>query len=176
LTKALHVSAFQEPLHIQVPFHAYLAVQTNGTEPVLAGSGVGVRAAGMRCVVLNGVNKSAAYQLGRPVDRRAMLAQWNAVHVDGDWRLLDVFWASTCLVGRHSADWALLDSDGQLVDNDDAPVCCACLVCVFHLQFCVYFSGGWHGGMRYVMYTSGFMNDVIFSHNGPCESMSSCAG
>jgi len=73
-------------------------------------------------VLLNGVNKSAAYQLGKPVDRRAMLAQWNAVHVDGDWRLLDVFWASTCLVGRHSADWALLDSDGQLVDSNDPQV------------------------------------------------------
>ena len=48
-----------------------------------------------------------------------MLAQWNAVYVDGQWRLLDVFWASTCLVGRHSADWALLDSDGELVDSND---------------------------------------------------------
>lgn len=80
------------------------------------------RAAGLPCVVLNGVNKSAAYELGKPIDRRAMLAQWNAVHVDGQWRLLDVFWASTCLVGRHSADWALLDSDGQLVDSDDVQV------------------------------------------------------
>jgi len=77
------------------------------------------RAAGLPCIVLNGINKSAAYQLGKPVDRRLMMAQWNAVHVDGQWRLLDVFWASTCLVGRHSADWALLDSDGQLVDSDD---------------------------------------------------------
>jgi len=48
-----------------------------------------------------------------------MLAQWNAVYVDDQWRLLDVFWASTCLVGRHSADWALLDSDGELVDSND---------------------------------------------------------
>ena len=46
----------------------------------------------------------------------------NAVHVDGEWRLLDVFWASTCLVGRQSADWALLDSDGQLVDSNDVQV------------------------------------------------------
>ena len=89
------------------------------------------RAAGLPCVVLNGVNKSAAYQLGRPIDRRAMLAQWNAVYVDDDWRLLDVFWASTCLVGRHSGDWALLDSDGDLVDSDDVQVnsttcCCYC--------------------------------------------------
>jgi len=51
-----------------------------------------------------------------------MLAQWNAVYVDGEWRLLDVFWASTCLVGRHSADWALLDSDGELVDSNDVQV------------------------------------------------------
>jgi len=83
------------------------------------------RAAGLPCIVLNGINKSAAYQLGKPIDRRAMLAQWNAVYVDGQWRLLDVFWASTCLVGRHSADWALLDSDGELVDcidDDNAEV------------------------------------------------------
>jgi len=80
------------------------------------------RAAGLPCVLLNGVNKSAAYELGKSIDRRAMLAQWNAVYVDGQWRLLDVFWASTCLVGRHSADWALLDSDGELVDSNDVQV------------------------------------------------------
>jgi len=84
--------------------------------PVLVCCG---RAAGLPCVLLNGVNKSAAYQLGKPIDRRAMLAQWNAVYVDEQWRLLDVFWASTCLVGRHSADWALLDSDGELIDSND---------------------------------------------------------
>jgi len=58
-----------------------------------------------------------------------MLAQWNAVFVDGEWRLLDVFWASTCLVGRQSADWALLDSDGDIVDSEDAQVKPTSLCC-----------------------------------------------
>ena len=77
------------------------------------------RAAGLPCVVINGINKSAAYQLGRPIDRHSLSAQWNAVYVDGEWRLLDAFWASTCLIGRCSADWALIDVDGQMVDSTE---------------------------------------------------------
>lgn len=77
------------------------------------------RAVGMPCVLVNGINKSSAYQPGRPIDRSALRAQWNAVYVDGQWRLIDVFWASTCIVGRVSPDWKLLSVDGIPKDFPD---------------------------------------------------------
>ncbi len=52
------------------------------------------------------------------MNRQTMAAQWNAVYVDGDWRLLDVFWASTVLVGRRSADWALLESEDDQYEDE----------------------------------------------------------
>ena len=80
------------------------------------------RAANLPCVVVTGINKSAAYQVGRPINRQSMAAQWNAVCVDGQWRLLDVFWASTVLVGKKSREWALIDNDGNEADDDDDDV------------------------------------------------------
>ena len=77
------------------------------------------RAATLPCLVLTGVNKSAAYQIGSPINKEAMGAQWNAVYVDTDWRLVDVYWASTCVVGKKSGDWDLVDVDGEVVDPDD---------------------------------------------------------
>ena len=47
---------------------------------------------------------------GRSVERRQH--RWSL-------RLVDVFWASTCVVGRVSADWDLFDADGEPVDDDD---------------------------------------------------------
>ncbi|XP_013404637.1 uncharacterized protein LOC106169650 isoform X2 [Lingula anatina] len=76
------------------------------------------RLAQLPCVIVNGINKSAAYEIGRPVDKRRMAAQWNAVYVDGEWRLMDVFWASSCVVGRTSKEWTLLDIDGKIVSDD----------------------------------------------------------
>ena len=61
-------------------------------------------------MIILGVNKSAAYQLGSPVDERKLSAQWNAVLIDGNWRLLDIFWACTCVVSRPSDEWADLIS------------------------------------------------------------------
>ncbi|KAK2168887.1 hypothetical protein LSH36_13g02125 [Paralvinella palmiformis] len=75
------------------------------------------RAAGLACVVVSGINKSAAYQLGMPIDRQAMAAQWNAVYIAGEWRLLDVFWASTVLVGKKTQEWALINEDGVVGDD-----------------------------------------------------------
>ncbi|XP_076462401.1 uncharacterized protein LOC143294800 [Babylonia areolata] len=68
--------------------------------------------ASIQCEVISGMNKSAAYEVGKEVDRKAMGGQWNAVHVAGDWRFVDAFWASTCVVGRKSGDWALMDAEG----------------------------------------------------------------
>lgn len=76
------------------------------------------RAAGIPCVVLTGVNKSAAYQLGQKIDPTILGAQWNSALIDGEWRLIDIFWASTCIVGRRSKEWALFGVD-DLDDEED---------------------------------------------------------
>ena len=56
--------------------------------------------------------------------KRERRAQWNAVLVDGEWRLLDVLWASCALVRRRVAGWALIDVDGERLagdQEDDSP-------------------------------------------------------
>jgi transglutaminase/protease-like cytokinesis protein 3 len=76
------------------------------------------RAANLQSFIVSGVNKSAAYEVGGKLDVEQHGAHWNAICVDGDWRLFDVFWASTCVVGRKSAEWALFDAQ----EDDGAQV------------------------------------------------------
>ena len=80
------------------------------------------RAADLVCHVVSGINKSAAYQVGAKLDQTQLSAQWNAVLVEDEWRLCDLFWASTCVVGKQSGEWALLAADGELegeMEEDD---------------------------------------------------------
>ena len=56
--------------------------------------------------------------------KRERRSQWNAVLVDGEWRLLDVLWASCSLVRRRVAGWSLIDVDGERFteeQEDEAP-------------------------------------------------------
>ncbi|KAL3869217.1 hypothetical protein ACJMK2_041926 [Sinanodonta woodiana] len=75
--------------------------------------------AGIPCVIISGMNKSAAYEIGTKCDRKSMGAQWNAVYVRDDWRFLDAFWASACVVGRKSGEWTLVDSDGNMTQEEE---------------------------------------------------------
>ena len=77
------------------------------------------RAASLPCFLVTGITKSAAYKIGGPVDRDEMATQWNAVLVDQQWRLCDVFWASMCVVGRKSRDWAMMAMDGDIKMFED---------------------------------------------------------
>lgn len=70
------------------------------------------RIAEIPCVIVTGMNKNAGYQIGQKMQRELVTAQWNVVLVDGQWRFIDVFWASTCLVGSVSKDWILVDEEG----------------------------------------------------------------
>jgi hypothetical protein len=54
------------------------------------------------------MNKNAHYQIGERLNPEALAAQWNAVNIDGETYLLDVFWASTCIDASATADWAYL--------------------------------------------------------------------
>ena len=49
------------------------------------------------CVVIDGYTKSSAYRIGEKLNKRAIKSQWNAVYIKGNWRLIDVWWATTCV-------------------------------------------------------------------------------
>ncbi|KAK3091414.1 hypothetical protein FSP39_019733 [Pinctada imbricata] len=74
---------------------------------------------GIPCVIINGMTKSAAYEIGSKINRENMGAQWNAIYLKGGWRFIDAFWASACVVGRKSKDWKMVDSEGNYVDEDE---------------------------------------------------------
>ena len=79
-------------------------------------------AAGIACVVISGVTKNGSYVVGerRLRQKQERLAQWNAVLVNGEWRLLDVLWASCALVGRRVAGWRLVDVLGETDAKENA--------------------------------------------------------
>ena len=73
------------------------------------------------CVVITGVVKNSSYVIG---DRRMRKdprkrAQWNAVLIQSEWRLLDVLWASRVLVRRRVAHWPLVDVHGDTFEDED---------------------------------------------------------
>ena len=47
------------------------------------------------CVIIRGYVKGSLYTIGQPITDRHV-AEWNAVFVDGSWRLLDPFWGACC--------------------------------------------------------------------------------
>lgn len=51
------------------------------------------RYANISCVVIRGYVKGSLYKIGQPITNR-LLGEWNAVFVDGSWRLLDPFWGA----------------------------------------------------------------------------------
>ena len=79
------------------------------------------RAADLACVVITGVNKNGSYVVGEQGLRQKQekRAQWNAVLVDKEWRLLDVMWASCALVRRRVAHWSLIDVHGETFEDED---------------------------------------------------------
>ncbi|XP_013389753.1 uncharacterized protein LOC106158364 isoform X2 [Lingula anatina] len=77
------------------------------------------RCAQVPCEIITGVNKSSAYTLGEAVQPDKMRGQWNAVYVEDEWHLVDVFWASTCVVGQGKSEWQLLENDGRAIRNEE---------------------------------------------------------
>ncbi|XP_055886104.1 uncharacterized protein LOC106062437 isoform X1 [Biomphalaria glabrata] len=100
------------------PIEYFYKIQTNQGNHAHLLSGL-CQMAGLPCVVLSGMNKSAAYEIGKKADRNKMGAQWNAVYVDGNWRLIDAFWACACVVGKKSGEWTLVDADGDVQEDDE---------------------------------------------------------
>ncbi|OWF56307.1 uncharacterized protein LOC110448700 [Mizuhopecten yessoensis] len=65
------------------------------------------------CVVVEGINKSSMYKVGEPIDREDLKAQWNAVYIYDEWRLVDTFWGNMCAGNEMPEEWR--DMDGMSV-------------------------------------------------------------
>ena len=77
------------------------------------------RAGGVPCVIVTGYHKSSGYQLGAKINKTVMAAQWNAVNIDGQWRFVDIFWASPSLAEEKSAEDSSLDADGKAREQNE---------------------------------------------------------
>lgn len=106
----------EPPMHS--PLEYFIKIQKNMGNHAHLVSGL-CQMAGVPCVIISGMNKSAAYEVGSKVDRKMMGAQWNAVYIDGEWRFIDAFWASACVVGKKSGEWTLVDTDGNVAQDDE---------------------------------------------------------
>lgn len=99
------------------PMEYFIKIQNNMGNHAHLMAGL-CQMAGIPCVILSGMNKSAAYEIGKKADRQGMGAQWNAVYVSDSWRFIDAFWASACVVGKRSGEWTLVDADGEMEDEE----------------------------------------------------------
>ena len=52
------------------------------------------RKAAIPCVIIHGMAKSVAYDVGDKVNHKKMKNNWNAVFVDGNWRFIHPYWGS----------------------------------------------------------------------------------
>ena len=71
------------------------------------------RLADLPCVVLKGYDKrTVSYEVGEnPKEEHVSL--WNAVHVDGSWRLMDPVMAFTGVTAKDAPDWVFVEDSGQ---------------------------------------------------------------
>ena len=75
---------------------------------------------GFACVVISGVAHNGLYVVS---ERRLRLkrekgSHWNAVLIDGEWRLLDVLWASCAIARRREKGWKLVDVQGEAFEDE----------------------------------------------------------
>lgn len=49
----------------------------------------------------------------------SLRAQWNAVHVAGGWRLVDVLWASACVKKEQHSEWVLVNMDNMDTEDEE---------------------------------------------------------
>lgn len=72
------------------------------------------RSANIPCVVINGVSKHGFYEVGDQIRKEVLASKWNAVYVNGEWRLIDPFWAHTSIPYAQYRDQITVDENGQI--------------------------------------------------------------
>ncbi|XP_048250220.1 hillarin-like [Haliotis rufescens] len=70
------------------------------------------RAAGLPCVIVHGKGKSVNYEVGDK-DPSDLYSDWNAVYVDGEWRLVHALWSYTGIMGYDAGRWMKIEAQGQ---------------------------------------------------------------
>lgn len=71
------------------------------------------------CKVIDGITKNEDYDLGEP-ETPELKAQWNAVFVQNEWRLVDIFWAKWCVnLNSGEDDESLSTRSIQRIGHDD---------------------------------------------------------
>ena len=69
-------------------------------------------------MIVYGVAKSVTYEVGERVSHRRGRASWNAVYVEGEWRLVHAYWAANVANGYSTGRWTLVDKDTNDVAVD----------------------------------------------------------
>lgn len=60
-------------------------------------------------MIINGLAKSVGYDVGEKVDTKKFKNSWNAVYIEGNWRLVHPYWAALSARGYSTGRWALVD-------------------------------------------------------------------
>lgn len=68
-------------------------------------------------MVVDGMTKSKVYTVGDPINREEMGAQWNAVYLKDEWRLIDLFWATECVEVDSGKDEEY-DENGDFLEQE----------------------------------------------------------
>ncbi|XP_060082102.1 uncharacterized protein LOC132561391 [Ylistrum balloti] len=66
------------------------------------------------CVIINGVTKHGGYNIGDTIDKKLHGARWNAVLINGEWRLIDVYWAISTVDDGGKHDKIYVDIEGNI--------------------------------------------------------------
>ncbi|KAK3599342.1 hypothetical protein CHS0354_009835 [Potamilus streckersoni] len=78
------------------------------------------RAAKLKCVIIRGIAKSAAYEVGMSEEKcQTLKNSWTAVYVEKGWRLVFPLWACKALVGHSLGTYTKVEEKGQAVRHKE---------------------------------------------------------
>ncbi|XP_052277528.1 lim and transglutaminase domain protein ltd-1-like isoform X2 [Dreissena polymorpha] len=72
------------------------------------------------CVIVHGVAKSICYDAGAKVSFKKGKNSWNAVLIDGEWRLVHPYWGASSAPGYCTGRWGEVGSSSERDANDNA--------------------------------------------------------
>ena len=78
------------------------------------------RRAFLPCIIIYGVAKSVAYDVGDKVTHKRLKNSWNAVFVEGEWRFVHSYWARQSVKGYQTGRWAVVDCEEFHEDLSDS--------------------------------------------------------